>query len=548
MEDYLGKINIAEENNEKIKEPSIEHKEYASELSKEKIIELKKPAERQNPDSKIEKRQDRIIKWLKDPYNLFFLALLITAISIRIHYFFMTSQQPLWWDEADYMSMAKNWAFGQKYELSPVRQILFPLTVAVLLKIANNEFLPRFMLLLFSILSVIGVYLLGKETHNKKVGLVAGLFMSVFYLNLFYSFRLLIDVPSLVLFTFAGLFFYKYFKTDSNKMLYIGAVIIALGTLAKLSTAAFLFGILAYLLVTEKLDFLKRKELYIAALIFFIILSPYIIWGYYEFGGFIITEAGKFNAPEGNYILNAFNNFKTYIFHFDNYLTIPLLLAFVLGLVLMYKTFLGFDLILKSKKRKEYQELKRDLYVLLILIVPLLVVSSSLGYFEDRYAIIIFPSVFIIAGDFVIKLFDIVKRHNYVLAWAIILLILGSAVYLQLEHNDLLIKSKLSSYEVVKQAGIWLRDNTNPEDKIIASSFPQINFYSDRETVGAFKTREEFELFRAENPDLKYYVISAFEPTADWFRAYPIENNMTVKGGYFADQARQQPVLIIYEL
>jgi len=318
----------------------------------------------------MQKRKEKIINWIKNPYNFIFLLILVFAIGVRLYYFFLVKNQPVWWDESEYLNMAKSWAFNLEYQFDPVRPVLFSLIMALFFKIANTEFLPRVFILLLSMISIAGVYYLGKEIYNKKIGLLASFLMSVFYLHLFFTYRILVDLASLSFFMFAALLFYKYSKDNSKKkLLYWASALIAIGTLFKITTALLLFAFLIYLLITERLNFLKKKEIWIAAFIFLLILSPYFIWGYLEFNGFVITQAFSRNAPKS--FFGGFTILKNYLILFPSYFSWPLLIAFICGLIMMYKLFLGFDILIKEKDKK----LKRDLYLLLILLIPLILLS-----------------------------------------------------------------------------------------------------------------------------------------------------------------------------
>src|SRR2546423_3270696 len=73
-------------------------------------------------------------------YDLIFLALIVCALALRIYYFFLTKDQPLWWDEAEYMLKAKALAFGTPetgwYKSRPV---LLPFLAAGLFKLGIGE-------------------------------------------------------------------------------------------------------------------------------------------------------------------------------------------------------------------------------------------------------------------------------------------------------------------------------------------------------------------------------------------------------------------------
>jgi len=505
----------------------------------------------------LEERANKIKKkfnsWIEDNQNKFFFGILIVSLILRIYYFFLTLNQPLWWDEAEYMSMAKAWAFDNfEYGFLAVRPILFSLIATIFLKITSTigaaELFLRLFMFVLSFLSVVGTYYLGKEICNKKVGLISSLFMSVFYLNLFFSYRLLVDLPSLTFFIFTALFFYKYLNTNSPKMLYLGSVIIAIGTLFKLSTASFLFAFLIFLLFTQKLSFLKKKEIWIAGAIFFLILAPYIIWGYFQFHGFVIIQAGAFNAPESSYLSNGFTNVKSYLSSFPTYLSWPLLIFFLFGiLALLFKLLIGFDFLVKNKS----PDTKKNFYLILIFLVPLITISLSLGYIEDRYLLPSFPAIFIIASIFIMKTYDWVKKNNKTIAILLLILLLGYVAYFQLNANDLLMKSKINSYGDIKSAGLWIEENLDENSVVFTRSVPQIAYYTNIKVRDIPKEKEVFleQLSNLDNTTNPFLMISIFERhIEEWIYPYPQEANLTPIKVYFLDPEQTQPSLVIYRV
>jgi len=307
-----------------------------------------------------------------------------------------------------------------------------------------------------------------------------------------------------------------------------------------------LFAILAYLLITEKLSFLKKKEYWIAAGIYLLVLSPYLIWGYLQFHGLVITQAGGWNAPEGSYFGNAFSNLRGFFSVLKPDLTWPLLILFCLGIIFMYKLILGFDVLIKGNNL----ELKRDLLLILLFIIPILVVSVSVkdpGFYDDRYIITAFPAIFIISAAFILKCYDFLKKKNKIITILLLFLLLGYVGYLQLKTADSSIKSKVASYLPVKEAALWIKDNSNHYDKIMTSSAPQTEYYSERQVIWPQSTEEEFDKVMA-SEDIRFYILSVFENHAQWALDYPAENNLTTVRAYFADASQKQAVLVIYEI
>jgi len=397
-------------------------------------------------------------------------------------------------------------------------------------------------MLIISMLSVLGIYLLGKEIFNKKVGLIASFLMSIFYLNLFFTYRLLVDLPSLTFFIFSAFFFYKYIKTKKNSNLYWFALMIGIGTLFKLSTAFLLVACLIFLLFTEGFSFLKKKEMWISALIFWLVLLPYIIFGYYEFGGFVLTQASAHVAPES--YLNGFNLMWGYIKLFPTYFSSIFLMLFVVGLIyFVYRPMLYFN------KLKENNEIRGLLYTLLLLIIPFILISFFVNHIENRYIITCFTPIFIISGfalNFLLEKSLKEKNKIYVGAFILFVLILGSFSYHQLTSADALIKNKLNSYEVVKESGLWLKEYSEIYGigVVATKSQPQIKYYSGLNTINLPSTEEEFEELITN--ETKYFMLSIYETHPEWSYNYPNKNNLTAIQAYLTED--NQPLLVIYEL
>ncbi len=308
----------------------------------------------------------------------------------------------------------------------------------------------------------------------------------------------------------------------------------------KLSTAFILVACLIYLLITEGLKFLKRKEIWIASLIFLLILTPYLIWGYFEFGGFVLTQASGHVAPESYFA--GFNIFKNYLISFPTYFSWPLLITFIFGLALMYKLVLYFDLLVKGDKK-----LKRDLYLLLTFLIPLILISFLIGHNENRYIMTIFPTVFVISSSFIWRIYNFIKKrkpNGKIFAIIIVVLLLGFTTIYQFKLADSLIKDKEDSYLPVKEAGLWLKENSHPSDIIVTESRPQIRYYSERQTIRIPKTEQEFE--STLSPNTRFYMLSIFEAHPEWAYSYADRKNLTIAQAYITQD--NQPILVIYNL
>src|SRR3989344_5666772 len=142
-------------------------------------------------EKKIKDRKERVKNWLKNPSNLLLILILTVAFFIRLYYFILTENQPVWWDESDYMAAAKSYAGLGDYKLESIRLPTFPILASIFLRIGFTESTIRFIILFIpSILLIYLTYYLIKEMYlDKKIALISMLIFSVLWEHLFYSNR-----------------------------------------------------------------------------------------------------------------------------------------------------------------------------------------------------------------------------------------------------------------------------------------------------------------------------------------------------------------------
>src|SRR3989344_1214686 len=78
--------------------------------------------------------------------NLILIGILIFALIIRLKY--LTVNQAVWYDEAEYLASAKAWAFGTPYKLHFVRPVLLPFIFSIFYRIGGSELVFRTIMLI----------------------------------------------------------------------------------------------------------------------------------------------------------------------------------------------------------------------------------------------------------------------------------------------------------------------------------------------------------------------------------------------------------------
>jgi 4-amino-4-deoxy-L-arabinose transferase-like glycosyltransferase len=496
-------------------------------------------------------------KWYEDffknPYNLLLIFILILALVIRLNYF--NDNQAVWWDEAEYLLQAKHWAFGTPNTgFGEVRPILLSFILSIFYRLGGSEITARILILIFSILGVYLAYLIGKEMFNEETGLITAFLLSVFYLEVFHTIRVLVDTPATTMILLVLFLFWKGYYKDKRYLYWFGLAF-ALGLMMRFTTGLYALTLLIYLLITERFRFLKIKELWIAVVIALATLIPFFIWSYRQYGHPLrpILRSGgdglKYSIEKG--FGEAIGRLTTYVTQSPLYFKTVLLILIIIGILSFYKLIVGFDLLIKRKD----PSLNKYLFLILWILTPLIYFSFFFHVFDVRYQLSGFPALFIIAAMGTIVIFNSLKKYNKHLALALVIILLLTVGYQQTIFTKQVVDSRSLSYVQFKYAGEWLKERTNKDDVIFNTGVPQNTYYTERETFGHGK--EESFNERLKNGRIKYFVLSRLELAPDWAYSYPQRNPEKLRTVYGCDNVictedlnsidPNQIVLIIYE-
>lgn len=502
---------------------------------------INKISEKKGDNKLLEQRKEYFGNWLINNSHLLIIFILVLSSIVRIYYFYLTKDQALWWDEAEYLLKAKSIALGTpETGFWYGRPILFPLLLSGFYFLGFGETAVRFSLLLVSVFSIYLVYLVGKQMFNEKVALISSFLYSFVYINLFYSMRIMNDVLTLTL----GLLAFYFFFTGKRRLIWLVVPLLAINTLIRFPVFFFFIILVIYVAFTEKLSALKNKNYWISLLLGGLIGGIYLYWSKIKFGDplYAVKVAGG-GAVSGTNIALGLSQIKQYLLTFPLYFQWVLLTAFILGLFLFTDVIFGFDLVLKNNNRK----LSMKFFTLLWLIIPILYFGFFVSHYEDRYIFMAFPAVFFIIGISIFSIQALFIKYNKTLAVFVVVLILAFGSYQMIKTSDSIIKSRIESFSPIKETGLWIKSNSNPEDKVMIRSHPQNTYYSERASYSIPLEEADFESnFSHIKP--RYVIISVFDspdPASGWW-AYNInveKYNLTFKNSF----PKENPAAIVYE-
>lgn len=142
-----------------------------------------------------------------------------------------------------------------------------------------NLFAARLPFVIFGILTVLVFYFLVKNLYDKKIAVLASVFLAVDAYHTLSSQSGLLEPILLFFMILSLLYFYKGFK-DSKYFIY-SAIFFGLSMLSKyLALSIVPAFILLIILNKNRWQILKDKKLYLAILIFLIIISPLVIYNF----------------------------------------------------------------------------------------------------------------------------------------------------------------------------------------------------------------------------------------------------------------------------
>jgi hypothetical protein len=110
---------------------------------------------------------------------------------------------------------------------------------------------------------------------------------------------------------------------------------------------------------------------------------------------------------------------------------------------------------------------------------------------------------------------------------------------------------KIDTYSQIREAGFFIKENSNPEDAVLSRSGTQLPYYSERANYNYYDMNQSefFDLIKDRRP--KFMFESGLEPNAAIWGLDPPENvkhMLNPVNIWFNDPEQTQPIAILYEV
>ncbi len=504
----------------------------------------------------MESLKNKVKQFLSQRENQIFLLICIFALALRLYFFFKTYNQALWWDEADYMSIAKHYGLGTPEVAAPWRARGMSLIFWIFYFLGANEIFQRLIIVAVSTAGVAVTYFIGKEFFDKKTALIGSALMAIFWVHLFWTTRFSGEIFALVIYSLAALFFWKgYEKKESKWYMIFAGLLIGYGIFLYESVGAIFIFLAVYLFITDRFRFLKKKQFWWGilglAIALTFVFSHY--YGLYEQIYPRVSHIIEGSLSEGKELdqkleskgfLTVFLTTFTFFQYAPDYLQWPLIIMCILGLIYFIDLTLGLDLIWKNKDQK----LKQDFYIfwwgLCVMLFFGIYLALTEAYYEPRYIMPAFPILTLLAAKGIMWIAELAEKQKKHIGTMVIIILILIPAYTQVTFANFIIDNKATSFSQERPAGDWLKENTKEGDILLAcSQVVPFVYYTEREVITyRYNTTEVDE--QITNWSVPYLIVDLYIQDCNTNYVIEREANLTPVQVYYEGE---YPAVIIYK-
>jgi len=405
--------------------------------------------------------------------NWILLTIIVFGFLIRLAF---VSNVP-WWDESVYLNLGYDlssnpldysvenhgWSDfipsgGDENYAWPkmgFRPPLLPYILAIFYAL-NLNFLIKFLLPLMGALTIFLVYLLGKEMFNKKVGIISAAIICLVPIHVIFSGIILNDVLVTFFITLSFLFFWKGFEKGNEKYKILWGITLGIGLLTRYTMLWIIPIFPIYLWIKNKsLNFLKDKYLWYAIVGFLIVLIPWFIYGYFEYGNIL---GGFLHGFKG---AAYWGGVQPWFFFFNSWWSIFSIIGFVFVLGLIYMLY-----------KKEF--IKKEIYLLLIWFGFFLGMAIYMPHKEERFILAVVPAICLLSGLFISQF---KKYQKLILGGVIFILIFSLSLHFFINYKD----SHTGTNSCFLEGNKFLK-NLEKDALIVTDESPIVYYYTKKET------------------------------------------------------------------
>ncbi|MFH0832530.1 MAG: glycosyltransferase family 39 protein [Candidatus Aenigmatarchaeota archaeon] len=412
----------------------------------------------------------------------FLIVLLILSLPWLLFYNFNGAY---YWDEAVYMDLARNIKNGEYFVNmagdESFRAPFFPFILYILYPL--GEHFLKVLPIIFMFSSVFVIYHFISRFYDKKTAFYLSSFLLTSPLLLFFGERLLTETIFLFLFSSSLLFFYISIEKDKRYMPLVG-LLTGLSFLTKYQGIYLIPTFIIYIYIRKKLSVIKSKEFVLSAIIFILLMIPWLLISYTYYG-------------------NIFGSYKAQM----DTITSPVSEAYYSGSVFFYIIYsvaiFGIPILLfPAFLNKKFFDKNFSKLAIISVIIIFMIFSFSMRK-ELRY-LVAFSFIFLLPCALGLKnLESRVKKKKIIIP-----IIFSILILLNVSSSAILMINGRDSGLNIKNAAEFLKDRVSEDEYIVASNYPVMRYITNAKIL-AFPPSES-QLIN-ETYKIKYIVVDFAE-------------------------------------
>lgn len=461
-----------------------------------------------------------------------FATVILVALAARVYVFALTVDQPVWWDEAEYLVKARSLALGTPDTgFSRGRPLVLSVAMGSLYALGANETGLRVFVAAIALVAVWLLYRVGRRLFGAHAAFVAALLFSVYYLTLFYGARFLTEMPQVALCVLAA----DLVTAGTRTRMLLAAPVLVVAILTRYPAGLMLLVLFVYALAFERGRLLRSRVVVEAAALGLLCLAPYLGWEWLRHGDPLYAfKSWGYTMPAMTPI-DRLGGIADYARWLWGSLGWGLGALLVVGIGLCSRGLIA----LPRSWRDGDPMLAAGVLVLVWLLVPLLYFALFVRPVLDRYPMLAMPAVFLAIGVATAEIATRLGRRRTFAEIVLVLAVATLGTVTLLRQSDTIVRGKATSFGPLRDAARWLVAHTEPTDTIMSASVAQLTYYTVRPNRGFPKEADEYVRLLRDQPP-RYVVFSGYEEHPSWLQ--PMLADLAIEARF---PPVQQPAVVI---
>ena len=448
--------------------------------------------------------------------------------AVRVYYLLLTADQPVWWDEAQYLLKAKALALGTPDTgFWAGRPPLLPLLLSGVFAMGLGEVTIRVLLVAASQASVYLTYRIGQLLFGDLAGLLGAWLFGLFYVNVFFTMRVMTEIPQLLLVLLAIQQLLVGGRFGAAK----AALALSLAVFIRYPSALMFIVIAVFIVRIEGLSALRNRQNALAVGVAVFVAFPFLLSSHMSRGDpFAALKMSAYLMPAMD-ITTRLSGLVWYWNWVRAALGLAISAAVVAGVLVS-----AIGVVQGGRSPRRADTSRADLLILLWIAVPAVYFGLLVrpGIDRDRYILLALPPLFLATGRVLAWLVESLARYTRASVAAPVIVVMIASAGSLLALTDRAIRSRRQSFIELRDAARWVTPRLTANSMVLSKSVPQLTYYTSHAVTRLPDTLADFDALRTAGR-VDFVIITQYEAHPAWITGRSFELNGLREVAVFPD-------------